>query len=304
MNNKMSKCFLLMILFAVLCLNVKAQSNMEVVIEGDQVTFTSSSVFGVRGSKSITLRPKDINSFQYLGGPFSKDKFHVYYKKYILEDADVESFMSLIQSDEYPELNAFPGFKSAIGVDSKYIYFMPTTGYYLESIKAQHIFLRKEFKLSHVLDDVNPDFFIKYQGKYYELAGDMYLRPQIPEYPFSGNYKHLGGRFIRSENEIYYGMIEIEVANVNKFKAYGNSYYFFNGENIFYKEKYSELALEAPDLDSFEVHPVVDCFARDANKFYIKGSTISWDDKSKLVDLFDNKLSSEEMLEMKSFYRR
>lgn len=304
MNYKINIRLLLTILFALLCQGVEAQNNMEVIIEDDQVTFSSSSVFGMRGSRSITLKPKDINSFQYLGGPFSKDKFHVYYKKYILEDADVESFMSLIQSGDYPELDVFSDFKSAIGVDSRYIYFMPTTGYYSESLKAQHVFLRKEFKLLHVLDTVNYAFFIKYQGDYYELAGDMYLRPEIRKYPFSGGYQHLGGKFIKSGNKIYNGIIAIGVADVNKFKAYGDSYYFFDGESIFYKEDYSEVALEDPDFASFEVHPVVDSFARDDNKFYIKGSTVNWDDKSKLVDLFNNKLSREEMLEMKNFYKR
>src|SRR5690606_16406921 len=126
------------------------------------------------------------------------------------------------------------------------------------SIAAEKTFSRKDFEVLRVLDSVKCAYFVKYQQGFYELSGDMYLRPEIVKYDFSTkDNAYLGGRFVKNGNKVFNGNREVEVANLNHFKVFGESYYCFNGKHILYIEDYSTEVLKDADFTSFEVHPTV-----------------------------------------------
>lgn len=250
--------------------------DIPVEINGEEVTFKYSSVFGSRGSRTRTLKPKDIKSFQWIDGAFSKDKYLVYYFDRVLSSADPASFTCLSKVDDYHALDAFPSLKSSIGIDNNSIFIMPTFNIFLDSvIHGEEIVPRKGFKILSVLDSTSGIFLVQGGKNMYELRGDMYMRPKIREYPFrAGEYQILGGCFIRSGQYVYYGTFPMEGIDPAKFKTFRNSLYYQHDQRIFYREEYSETEVSGADASSFDVHRRVNRLSRDKNKCYFRGREI------------------------------
>lgn len=276
------------------------------VVEGDEVILTQSSIFGLRGSRTKRLKPKDIKSFQWIDGAFSKDKYFVYYQNKILASADPETFTCLSKVDEYHELDSFPSIKRSIGIDKHSIFIMPTSNLFLDSvIHDEEIVPRQGLKIIAVMDDLNGVFLVQSGRNMYELRCDMYGNPEIRKYPFYANeYKLLGGRFVQSGHNIYAGLILLEDVSPSTFKAFGNSQYYANEKNVYLESVYETKQVMGADVSSFEVHPIINFLARDKNNYYYFEDKIDSIRNKSVKDYFEGKLDPSEMESFRDEFKR
>lgn len=269
----MCRYFISLLCFIPACLF--AQSNLKVDVGDTEVTFHSTSAFGLRGNRSQTLRPKDIASFKYLGGAFSKDRFQVYFFKSIVQEADPASFFCLGNRDSlYPQFNLFPLLKSVIGADEKNIYFMPDFGPVGDYVENVTVMDRKTFGIVTVLDSLGGSYLVRSGEKLYVVMRDMYDRANvIPTDLLEKNLTLLGGGYFLNGQTLYYQIFPIYKVKPGSMKVYAGSKYITDGKKV-YHYTYSLEPLAA-DYGSFKVHPVYKAFAKDKQHYYFKGEKIS-----------------------------
>ncbi|MFX1708263.1 DKNYY domain-containing protein [Chitinophaga sp. CC14] len=252
-----------------------AQSNLTVDVGDTEVTFHSTSAFGLRGSRSQTLKPKDIASFRYLGGAFSKDKFQVYFYKSIVQEANPASFFCLGSRDSlYPEFNLFPKLKSVIGADEKNIYFMPDFGPVGDYVDHVTVMDRKTFGIVTVLDSMSGSYLVRDGKNLSVVMRDMYDRTNIvPTDLEEKNITLIGGGYFLNGQILYYQIFPIYKVKPGSMKVYAGSKYITDGKKVYYYQ-YNLDPLVA-DHPSFKVHPVYKAFAKDKKDYYFKGEKIS-----------------------------
>lgn len=254
---------------------LQAQSNLSVEVNDGYVKFTSTSAFGLRGTRTQVLRPKDIATFKYLGGPFSKDKFQVYYYTDILQEADPATFFCLAsQENLYREFNLFPQVKSIIGADDNALYFMPTFGSIGDYVQHVTKMDRKTFGVISVMDSVGGCYLVKDNQTLYFIMRDMYDRANVvPTELKEKDIKLLGGGYYLNGQQLCYLHSSIYEIKPGSMRVYGQSKYITDGKKVYYF-KYHLEDLKV-DYKTFKVHPVYNAFARDKNHYYLKGEEIS-----------------------------
>ncbi|MGF6851087.1 hypothetical protein QFZ51_006322 [Chitinophaga sp. W3I9] len=251
-----------------------AQSNLTVDVGDTEVTFHSTSAFGLRGNRSQTLKPRDIASFKYLGGAFSKDKFQVYFYTSIVKEADAASFFCLGRNSLYPEFNLFPKLKSVIGADEKNIYFMPNFGPVGDYVDDVTVMDRKTFGVITVLDSISGSYLLRDGKKIYVMMRDMYDRTNvIPTDLVEKNITLIGGGYLLNGDTLYYQIFPIHKVKPGSMKVYAGSKYITDGKKV-YHYTYSLDPIVA-DYASFKVHSVYKAFARDKKDYYFKGEKMS-----------------------------
>lgn len=267
------------ITFLLCCLPVllQAQSNLSVEVTDKYVRFTSTSAFGLRGTRTQILRPRDIATFKYLGGPFSKDKYQVYYYTDILQEADPASFFCLAsQENLYQEFNLFPRMKSIIGADDQALYFMPTYGSIGEYVQDVTQMDRKAFSVISVMDSISGCYLVKNNDSLYFITRDMYDRANVVPADADLKEKHLkllGGGYYLKGQLLCYLFSPIYQVKPGSMQVYGQSKYITDGKKVYYyKYKLETLPV---DYKTFKVHPVYNAFAMDKNHYYLNGEEIS-----------------------------
>lgn len=254
---------------------LQAQSNLSVEVTDKYVRFTSTSAFGLRGTRTQILRPKDITTFKYLGGPFSKDRFQVYYYSDILQEADPATFFCLAsQENLYPEFNLFPQVKSMIGADENALYFMPTIGSIGDYVQHVSKMDRKTFGVISVMDSIGGCYLVKDNQTLYFITRDRYDRANVvPADLKEKDIKLLGGGYYLKGQQLCYLFSPIYQIKPGSMRVYWQSKYITDGKKVYYY-KYQLDTLKA-DYKTFKVHPVYNAFAMDKNHYYLQGEEIS-----------------------------